>query len=138
MHGFMDPHFLASITGDTYGAKMNLAPSGKTLSVMVAPTPGARAIGLSNTPDLDNHDGLLMTWPANAGPTTLQNSGVNIPLDAHWFDSSGLWVDHAQLLPDDPTPVTGGGGHRYLLETNANNDFGIGPGTSMTLGEDPE
>lgn len=134
----MDPHFLDSITGDTYGAKLNLVPSNKTLSVQVAPTPSARATGLTNDPDMRGGDGLLMTWPATAGPTTLGNEGVNVPLAVHWFDGSGAWMDSVGMQANDPTPVTGGGGHQYLLEVAGDNDFGIGPGCTMTLGEDPE
>lgn len=114
---------------------------GKQLKVLVADSPARRALGLQNSPDLSGHDGMLLKWPADT-IGSLHNRNVSVPVGATWFNSSGLFVDHQHMLPDDGTAKTPKGPHRYVLETNAKDctdcdSLGIGPGCSLDMGTDP-
>lgn len=116
---------------------ITVRPAGKRLHVLVADNPARRTIGLQNTPDLGDYDGLLMRWPAEA-TASLHNRNVTVPVCASFFDGAGMFRDHFHMLPDDPTAKTAKASHRYALETHADNcdSLGIGPGCSLDMGDD--
>lgn len=115
-------------------ANVVLKPSGKQLRVRVADTPALRKTGLQNTPDMGtDFDGMLFKWPGDA-QATLHNHGVDFPVSATWFDSSGMYVDHAHMLPNDGTPKTASKPHRYALEVHSRDwdSLGLGPGAAIS------
>lgn len=120
-------------------AKVTLLPSGKVLNVNVAESPAHRDLGLQNRtlgPDGDGSDGMLFKWPEDTSET-LTGRNVTFPVGAVWFDSSGMYVDHARLLPGDGIGKTPRGKARYALQVHgdAADALGFGPGVSMNIGE---
>lgn len=115
-------------------ANITLKPSGKQLRVRVADTPALRKVGLQNTPDMGtDFDGMLFKWPGDT-QATLHNHGVDFPVSAVFFDSSGMYRDHFHMLPNDGTPKSPKASHRYALEVHSRDwdSLGLGPGAAIS------
>ena len=115
-------------------AQLTLNPGGKQLKVMVADSPAARALGLSDLDGMGDYDGLLMSWPTDAR-AQLTNRNVHFPLAAAYFDSSGTYRDHQIMAAHQQQPIAARVAHRHVLEVHANDwdSLGIGPGSSISM-----
>lgn len=120
-------------------ANVVLRPSNKNLRVKVADTPALRKVGFQNTAEPTDYDGLLFKYPGDAR-ASLHNAGVDFPVSATWFDSSGMYVDHAHMLPEDATPKHPKAEHRYILEVPSRDwdALGLGPGASMSVADEKD
>jgi uncharacterized membrane protein (UPF0127 family) len=124
--------------GERYNeATVHIKPGKKKIRVKVADTPALRRAGLQNTADADageRYDPLLFHWPD--GPevqATLHNAGVNYPVSAFFFDSSGMFRDKFNMLPNDGTPQKAKASHRYALEVHPDDVDALGLSDSSQI-----
>ena len=108
--------------------------------MQVAETPALRQTGLQNRDDLGDYDGMLFRGYPGDATNAFHNAGVNFPVSAAWFDSSGTYVDHAHLLPGDGTPVRPKAPYQSALEVHRDDfdSLGLGPGASISVADDKD
>jgi uncharacterized membrane protein (UPF0127 family) len=109
-------------------------PSNRIIRVRVADTPARRDLGFQNTPEPEDYDGMLFTWPGDAN-AQLHARNVDFPLSAQWLSSDGSYVDHSHLIPGDATPQSPKAAHRHVLEVPTRNwdALGLGPGSQVSM-----
>lgn len=101
--------------------------------VAVADTPGTRAQGLMNVPEMDRFAGMLFVYE-EPGNVAFWMRNTLIPLDMIFADETGVVRKvHANAIPGDETPIPGAPGTQYVLEINGGlaATLGIAPGTEM-------
>jgi len=127
--------------GDTPGeqyptATVRIKPGNKKIKVRVANTPALRQMGVQNTSDADagdRFDPMLFHWPDGETQATLHNAGVNYPVSAYFFDSSGMYRDHFNMLPNDGTSFKAKAPHRYALEVHPDDADSLGLSSSSQI-----
>lgn len=101
--------------------------------VEVADTPATRAQGLMFVSDLPQMSGMLFVYERPQSVSFWMENTL-IPLDMVFADETGtVQRVHANAIPRDRTPISGGEGIQYVLEINGGlaARFGIKPGDQM-------
>jgi len=102
-------------------------------SVEVADTGAERAKGLMFRESLPTSGGMLFVYAAPQRASFWMKNTL-IPLDMIFADPTGRVTRvHGNAIPQDVTPIDGGGGVSMVLEINGGlaAKLGIGPGTEL-------
>ena len=122
---------------------LQIEPSGAHLHVLVARTSAARAMGLQNRDDVGiangTYDGLLMDWGQDT-QASLHGKNVSFPFSAAFFDSEGMYRDHAHFIPGEYPGKKASAVHQTALEVHRDDwdSLGIGPGSRVSLMEEKD
>lgn len=102
-------------------------------TVEVADTPGERAQGLMNRPEMAKSAGMLFVYEAPQTARFWMHNTL-IPLDMIFADATGLVTHvHSDAKPMDDTAIEGGEGVKLVLEINGGlaKRLGLVPGAVM-------
>ena len=106
---------------------------GARFTVEVADDSASRARGLMFRESLARSAGMLFLFP-QPGPQSFWMRNTLIPLDMIFIDPAGRVVHvHANAIPGDETPISGGDGVLAVLEINGGlaARLGIAPGAEL-------
>ena len=101
--------------------------------VAVADTPGARAQGLMNVPEMPRMAGMLFVYERPQSVSFWMRNTL-IPLDMIFADATGtVQRIHENAVPLDETPIPGGDDIQYVLEINGgmSDRLGLSAGDEM-------